>query len=77
MKNYGLVLRISHSEFDTKRMNPWINLLWWRGWNGVGNVFFAHFGLLIPINATEYFIIAVDHVHHFMATILQCLLKAW
>ena len=64
------------SEFGANSMNPWTNLpcvncpSWWRWCNGVGNVFLAHFGLLIPINhrlnTTAYLSIVADHAHLFM-----------
>ncbi len=46
---------------------------WWWLCNGVGDIFLAHFGPLVPIehclNATDYLSIVADHVHPLW---LQC-----
>jgi len=45
---------------------------WWWWYNGVGDVFLATLGPLVPIghrsNAMAYLCIVSDHVHPFMAT---------
>ncbi len=46
---------------------------WWWWCNGVGDIFLAHFGLLVPIehrlNTTAYLSIVANHVHPFMTTV--------
>ncbi len=47
--------------------------------NGVGNIFLAHFGPLVPIehrlkNTTAYLSIVADHVHPFMTTVYHLLM---
>ncbi len=65
-------------ELGVKNMKAWIILTclngsgcWWC--NGLGDIFLAHFGPLVPIehrlNATVYLSIVADHVHPFMTTV--------
>ncbi len=68
------------SEFGIKNIKAWIHSClvstgsgWWWWCNGVGDIFLAHFGPLVPIehrlNATVYLSIVADHVHPFMTTV--------
>ncbi len=67
------------SEFGVKNMKAWIILLFSTvqagggGCNGVGDIFLAHFGPLLPIehrlNFTAYLSMVADHVHPFMTTV--------
>ncbi len=65
-------------ELGVKNMKAWIILTclngsgcWWC--NGLGDIFLAHFGPLVPIehrlNATVYLSIVADHIHPFMTTV--------
>ncbi len=72
------------SEFGVKNMKAWIirpclNGSGWCWWcNGVGDIFLAHFGPLVPIehrlNTTVYLSIVADHVHPFMTTVYHLLM---
>ncbi len=53
---------------------------WWWWCNGVGDIFLAHFGPLVPIeqrlNTTAYLSIVADHVHPFMTTVYHLLMAS-
>ncbi len=69
------------SEFGIKNMRVWIHPAMSQQFrlvvvvccNGVGDIFLAHFGPLVPIehhlNTTAYLSIVADHVHPFITTV--------
>ncbi len=72
-------IQIVGSEFGVKNMKAWIHPALSQQirlavvCNGVGDIFLAHFGPLVPIehrlNATAYLSIVADHVHPFITTV--------
>ncbi len=70
-------IQMVESDFGVKYMKAWILCLngsgWWWWCNGVGDIFLAHFGPLVPIehhlNATANLSMVADHVHPFMTTV--------